>query len=179
LRKRRRSRQAHLCDRGQRQFGHLAGELLKSTAKIDVTHVPYKGGAPAITDLVGERISFMPINAVEVMNHIKSAGMRPLAVASDKRFPLLPDVPRRGGGTSRVRSDGVVGHRLRRSKTPRESCRSSTPRSTGARRPGSEEVRRARRRGARRKRRSSSARTSTAQTDLWTGVVKAGHIQPE
>src|SRR4030095_3204243 len=78
---------------GNGSSGHLAGELLKSTAKIDVVHVPYKGGAPAITDLVGERISFMPINAVEVITHIRSGRLRALAVASDKRFPLLPDVP--------------------------------------------------------------------------------------
>ena len=67
--------------------------MLKSTAKIDVLHVPYKGGAPAITDLLGERISFMPINPVEVMAHIRGGRLRALAVASDKRFPTLPDVP--------------------------------------------------------------------------------------
>jgi tripartite-type tricarboxylate transporter receptor subunit TctC len=78
---------------GNGSSGHLAGELLKSTAKVDVLHVPYKGGAPAITDLLGERISFMPINPVEVMAHIRAGRLRALAVASDKRFPLLPDVP--------------------------------------------------------------------------------------
>src|SRR6266567_1679347 len=78
---------------GNGSSGHLAGELLKSSAKIDVLHVPYKGGAPAITDLLGERISFMPINPVEVIAHIRSGRMRALAVGSDKRVPLLPDVP--------------------------------------------------------------------------------------
>jgi tripartite-type tricarboxylate transporter receptor subunit TctC len=78
---------------GNGSSGHLAGELLKSTAKVDVLHVPYKGGAPAITDLLGERISFMPINPVEVIAHIRAGRLRALAVASDKRFPLLPDVP--------------------------------------------------------------------------------------
>jgi tripartite-type tricarboxylate transporter receptor subunit TctC len=78
---------------GNGSSGHLAGELLKSTAKIDVLHVPYKGGAPAITDLLGERITFMPINPVEVIAHIRAGRLRALAVASDKRFPLLPDVP--------------------------------------------------------------------------------------
>jgi tripartite-type tricarboxylate transporter receptor subunit TctC len=78
---------------GNGSSGHLAGELLKSSAKIDVLHVPYKGGAPAITDLLGERISFMPINPVEVIAHIKSGRLRALAVGSDKRVPLLPDVP--------------------------------------------------------------------------------------
>jgi len=78
---------------GNGSSGHLAGELLKSTAKIDVLHIPYKGGAPAITDLLGERITFMPINPVEAIAHIRGGRLRALAVASDKRFPLLPDVP--------------------------------------------------------------------------------------
>ncbi len=78
---------------GNGSSGHLAGELLKATAKIDVLHVPYKGGAPAITDLLGERISFMPINPVEVIAHIRGGRLRALAVASDRRLPLLPDVP--------------------------------------------------------------------------------------
>ena len=78
---------------GNGSSGHLAGELLKSTAKIDALHVPYKGGSPAITDLLGERISFMPINPVEVLAHIRGGRLRALAVASAQRFPLLPDVP--------------------------------------------------------------------------------------
>lgn len=78
---------------GNGSSGHLAGELLKTTARLDALHVPYKGGAPAITDLLGERISFMPINPVEVLAHIKAGKLRALAVASDRRFALLPDVP--------------------------------------------------------------------------------------
>ena len=78
---------------GNGSSGHLAGELLKATAKIDVLHVPYKGGAPALTDLLGERISFMPINPVEVIAHIRGGRLRALAVASDKRIALLADVP--------------------------------------------------------------------------------------
>ncbi|TMG99231.1 MAG: tripartite tricarboxylate transporter substrate binding protein [Betaproteobacteria bacterium] len=78
---------------GNGSSGHLAGELLKSTATIDVLHVPYKGGAPAITDLLGERITFMPINPVEVIAHIRAGKLRTLAVASGKRVPFLPGVP--------------------------------------------------------------------------------------
>ena len=78
---------------GNGSSGHLAGELLKSTAKVDILHVPYKGGAPAITDLLGERITFMPINPVEVIAHIRAGKLRALAVASGKRVPLLPGVP--------------------------------------------------------------------------------------
>jgi len=78
---------------GNGSSGHLAGELLKASAGIDVLHVPYKGGAPAITDLLGEHLSFMPINPLEVMPHVQAGKLRVLAVGSDKRFLLLPDVP--------------------------------------------------------------------------------------
>ncbi|WP_454725753.1 MULTISPECIES: tripartite tricarboxylate transporter substrate binding protein [Cupriavidus] len=87
---------------GNGSSGHLAGELFKEAARIDVLHVPYKGGAPAITDLLGERISFMPINPLEVITHIRAGTLRAIAVASDQRTPLLPDVP-----TSR--EDGLPG----------------------------------------------------------------------
>ncbi len=73
--------------------GHLATELLKTTARFDALHVPYKGGAPALTDLVGERLSFMLINPLEALPHVKSQRLRALAVSSEKRLPMLPDVP--------------------------------------------------------------------------------------
>ena len=76
---------------GNGSSGHLAGELLKSTAKIDVLHVPYKGGSPAITDLLGDRISFMPINAVEVMARIRAGNLRALVVRADVAFDRRSD----------------------------------------------------------------------------------------
>ena len=78
---------------GNGSSGHLAGEALKQAAHIEVMHVPYKGGTPALTDLLGERISFMPINPGEVIWHIRSQKLRALASASPKRLALLPDVP--------------------------------------------------------------------------------------
>jgi tripartite-type tricarboxylate transporter receptor subunit TctC len=78
---------------GNGSSGHLAGEALKLAAHIDVLHVPYKGGTPALTDLLGERISYMPINPVEVISHIRSHKLRALAVAGPKRLALLPEVP--------------------------------------------------------------------------------------
>jgi len=73
--------------------GHLASELFALTTKIDVVHVPYKGGSPALTDLMGGRLSFMIINPIEVLSNIKSGRLRALAVASPKRIAMLPDVP--------------------------------------------------------------------------------------
>ena len=72
---------------------HLAGEMLKIAAQIDVLHVPYKGGAPALTDLLGGRISYMMQNPLEVLPHIKAQQLHALTVAGNKRLALLPDVP--------------------------------------------------------------------------------------
>ena len=73
--------------------GHLATELLKITTRIDVLHVPYKGGAPAMTDLLGGRLSFMLNNPLEVIANIKSGRLRAIAVANPRRIAMLPDVP--------------------------------------------------------------------------------------
>ena len=70
---------------------HLAGELFKSVAKIDVTHVPYKGSGPALTDVMGGQLNFMLDTGA--FAHIKGGKIRALAVASSKRQPLIPDVP--------------------------------------------------------------------------------------
>jgi tripartite-type tricarboxylate transporter receptor subunit TctC len=72
--------------------GHLASELFKSAGKFDALHVPYKGGAPALTDLMGDRITFMLINPIEAAPHVKAGRLRALAVSGDKRLALLPDV---------------------------------------------------------------------------------------
>jgi tripartite-type tricarboxylate transporter receptor subunit TctC len=78
---------------GNGSSNHLAGEMLKIAAGIDVLHVPYKGGAPALTDLLGGRISYMLLNPVEVLPHVKSQRLRALAVGSDRRVAIFPDVP--------------------------------------------------------------------------------------
>ncbi|WP_260986225.1 tripartite tricarboxylate transporter substrate binding protein [Bordetella genomosp. 13] len=78
---------------GNGSSGHLASELLKTEGKFQALHVPYKGGSPAVTDLLGGRIGFMSINPLEVVPHIQSGKLRALAMLDDKRSPLLPDVP--------------------------------------------------------------------------------------
>jgi len=72
--------------------GHLASELLVRSAGMKAVHVPYKGGSPAITDLLGGRLSFMSINPLEVISHIQSGKLRPLAVLNAAGTPLLPDL---------------------------------------------------------------------------------------
>jgi tripartite-type tricarboxylate transporter receptor subunit TctC len=165
---------------GNGSSGHLAGELLKSTAKIDVLHVPYKGGAPAITDLLGERITFMPINPVEVIAHIRAGRLRALAVASDERFPLLPDVPAAAeAGLPGYEASvwwGLVAPR----KTPPEIVRQLNAETTKVLTdpaierklsdlgvvvtPGTP---------------GQFAAFVKAQTELWAELIKSAHIQPD
>jgi tripartite-type tricarboxylate transporter receptor subunit TctC len=75
---------------------HLACELLKSEAKIDVLHVPYKGAAPAVSDLLGGQVQMGIFDVPVVLPHIKSGKFKALAVTSAKRAPPLPDVPTTG-----------------------------------------------------------------------------------
>jgi tripartite-type tricarboxylate transporter receptor subunit TctC len=72
---------------------HLGLELLAHSAKIDVTHIPYKGGAPSLNDLLGSQLDFIVSNMPECSAFVKSGKLRALAVTSGKRHPLLPDVP--------------------------------------------------------------------------------------
>lgn len=72
---------------------HLAGALFESAAKVDMVHVPYKGGGPAINDLLGGQVDAAFVNINSIIQHIKAGKVRALAVASEKRNPLLPDVP--------------------------------------------------------------------------------------
>jgi tripartite-type tricarboxylate transporter receptor subunit TctC len=70
---------------------HLAGELFKSVAAIDVVHVPYKGSGPAIVDVMGGQLSYMFDTGA--IPYIKGEKVRPIAVAASRRIPLLPNVP--------------------------------------------------------------------------------------
>lgn len=72
---------------------HLGLELLALNAKIDVSHIPYKGGAPSLNDLLGSQLDFIVSNLPECSTYVKAGKLRALAVTSAKRHPLLPDVP--------------------------------------------------------------------------------------
>ena len=72
---------------------HIAGEMLKTAAGVQLVHVPYKGPAPAVIDLLSGRIQVMVEQLYPVAQHIQSGKIRPLAVAGAKRHPQLPDLP--------------------------------------------------------------------------------------
>lgn len=72
---------------------HLSGELFKSMAGVDLMHIPYKGAAPALNDLLGGQIPVMFDSVPGVLQHIRSGKLRALAVTSLKRSAALPDVP--------------------------------------------------------------------------------------
>jgi len=72
---------------------HMGLEQYRQTGSFTATHVPYKGGAPSLTDLVGGQLDFIVSNLPESIGHVKGGRLRPLALTSRNRHPLVPDVP--------------------------------------------------------------------------------------
>src|SRR6204780_5295092 len=72
---------------------HLAGDLFKITAKIDIVHVPYRGAAPAINDLLGHQVQMTFLDLPVVLPHIKAGTLYPIALGAPERAPTAPDVP--------------------------------------------------------------------------------------
>ena len=82
-----------LASSGSGTSVHLSGELFKSMAGVDLTHVPYKGAGPALVELVGGQVHVMFDNMPSSIEHIRSGRLRALGVTTAKRSPALPDVP--------------------------------------------------------------------------------------
>lgn len=78
---------------GNGSTGHLLGHMFADMNKLDATHVPYKGGIPAITDLLGGQVDSLIIDLASTKVHIESGRLRALAVVLDRRMPQLPEVP--------------------------------------------------------------------------------------
>ena len=72
---------------------HLAQELLKSAARIDLVHVPYKGAAPLITDAIGGQVSALILDVTPLLAHVRAGKLRAIGIAGDKRAQALPEVP--------------------------------------------------------------------------------------
>jgi len=73
--------------------GHIAGELFKLKTGIDIVHVPYKGGGPAVTDTIGGQVQMLFVSMPAVWQHVKSGRVKAIAVTSAKRSVTAPDVP--------------------------------------------------------------------------------------
>ena len=78
---------------GPGSLPHLAGELFKLTAKIDIVHVPYRGAAPAVNDLLGGQVQMVFLDLPVLLPQVKAGKLRPIAVGAEKRVPTAPDVP--------------------------------------------------------------------------------------
>ncbi|APV51142.1 ABC transporter substrate-binding protein [Betaproteobacteria bacterium GR16-43] len=72
---------------------HLTSELFKTVAKLDMVHVPYKGSAPALTDVIAGHVPMMFDSTIAIVPQLKAGKLRPIAVTGAKRSPQLPDVP--------------------------------------------------------------------------------------
>jgi tripartite-type tricarboxylate transporter receptor subunit TctC len=95
---------------GTGTFTHMAVELLKIETKIDVVHVPYRGAAPAVKDLVGGHIQMIVLDTPVLLPHIRSGAVKALAVTSLTRSNALPDVPTTGeAGAKTMLSDNWYG----------------------------------------------------------------------
>jgi tripartite-type tricarboxylate transporter receptor subunit TctC len=78
---------------GAGSLPHLAGELLKLTAKIDIVHVPYRGAAPAVNDLLGKQVQMVFLDLPVLLPQIRAGALRPIAVGSPERAPTAMEVP--------------------------------------------------------------------------------------
>ena len=97
---------------GSGSLPHLATELFKSITGTDLVHVPYKGGGPMVTDLLGGTVQMVIADQANLMPHVKAGKLRAIAVASPKRSPNLPDLPTIGEslpGFQAVAWNGLVG----------------------------------------------------------------------
>jgi tripartite-type tricarboxylate transporter receptor subunit TctC len=72
---------------------HIAGEMFKSLAGVDMLQVPYKGTGPALLDLLANRVQFMSVEAVAALPHVRAGKLKALGVATPERSPLAPDIP--------------------------------------------------------------------------------------
>jgi len=85
--------QLHYASPGSGSVQHLSGELFKLQAKVDLLHVPYKGSGQSIVDLIAGHVQLNFDSVPPVLPHVRSGRLRALAVTSEKRFSILPDIP--------------------------------------------------------------------------------------
>jgi tripartite-type tricarboxylate transporter receptor subunit TctC len=95
---------------GPGSMPHLAGELFKITAKIDIVHVPYRGAAPAVNDLLGQQVQMVFLDLPVLLPQIEAGKLKPIAIGSPKRVAALKDVPTTAEvGLEEVRAENWYG----------------------------------------------------------------------
>ena len=105
---------------------HLSGELFKLMSGAPMLHVPYRGAAPALTDLIGGQVQVIFSAVPSTVEYIKAGKVRALAVTSTSRSDALPDVPDGRRIRARLRGEQLVGHRRTQEHARRRSSTSST-----------------------------------------------------
>jgi tripartite-type tricarboxylate transporter receptor subunit TctC len=83
----------NMASAGNGTSAHVTGELFKMMAGVDMVHVPYRGGAPAITDLIGGQVQVLFSVVAETIEHIRANKLHPLAVTTATRLDVLPNIP--------------------------------------------------------------------------------------
>ena len=85
--------QLNYASAGGGTINHLSGESFKLLAGVNIQHIPYKGGGPAITDLIAGRVQMYSAVPISLLPHIQSGKIKPIAISGDKRMPSMPEVP--------------------------------------------------------------------------------------
>jgi tripartite-type tricarboxylate transporter receptor subunit TctC len=99
----------NLASGGNGGPAHISGELFKMMTGVDMVHVPYRGGAPALADLLGGQVQVMISNIPQTIEYIKAGKLRPLAVTTATRLQVLPDIPTVGESVPGYETSGWMG----------------------------------------------------------------------
>ena len=99
----------NMASTGNGQPSHVAGELFKMMTGVAMVHVPYRGGAPALTDLIGGQVQVMFVALPATIEHIRAGKLRALAVSTQSRVDVLPDIPTVGESVPGYQASGWQG----------------------------------------------------------------------
>jgi tripartite-type tricarboxylate transporter receptor subunit TctC len=172
-------RQINMSSAGTGTISHMAGELFKMMTGIELTHVPYRGAAPALTDLLGGHVQVMFDNAASSTEHVRAGRLHALAVTTANRMEALPEVPTvgefvRGYEASNVNGIGVP------AKTPAETVAKLNAEVNAILGDPLTKARFAELGGAAMIGSAADyARFLADETEKWAGVVKAAGLKPD
>ena len=164
---------------GPGSMPHLAGELLKLTAKIDIVHVPYRGAAPAVNDLLGQQVQMVFLDLPVLLPQIRTGALRAIAIGAPERAPTAMEVPTTAEvGMPDLQSRELVRHGGARRNAARHRRRAEQDRDRGMRDPAVKEKLASQGADAgRRHARSISASFIEAETRKWARVIKDAGVQ--